>query len=151
MMLKNDFNSTSDRVEEGRRWVNGTLGQVSKLTDDSIWVMVNGVSHQISRVSWERVQYSYDPQTKGLQKRITASFTQFPIKLAWAITVHKAQGATYQSVGVDLADGMFASGQTYVALSRCVDMGKLYLSRPVSHEDILVSSEVKTFLDDCPL
>lgn len=148
MMLKNDFNSTSDRVEEGRRWVNGTLGQVSKLTNDSIWVMVNGVSHQINKVSWERVQYSYDPQTKGLQKRVTASFTQFPIKLAWAITVHKAQGATYQSVGVDLADGMFASGQTYVALSRCVDMSKLYLSRPVSHEDILVSSEVKAFLGD---
>ncbi len=148
MMLKNDFNSTSDRPEEGRRWANGTLGQVSKLTKDSIWVMVNGVSHQIDMAKWERAQYSYDPQTKGLQKRVTASFWQFPVKLAWAITVHKAQGATYQSVGVDLADGMFASGQTYVALSRCVDMDKLYFSRPISHEDILVSSEVKTFLED---
>lgn len=149
MMLKNDLGKMSDRPDEGRKWVNGTLGQISRLSKDSIWVMINGVSHQIDRATWFKVQYSYDAESKQLTKRITASFMQFPVTLAWAITVHKAQGATYQSVGVDMDKGMFAVGQTYVALSRCVDMNRLYLTRPVGNEDILTSNEVKEFLANC--
>lgn len=149
MMLKNDLGKMSDRPDEGRKWVNGTLGQISRLSKDSIWVMINGVSHQIDRAKWDKVQYSYDAKSKQLTKRVVASFTQFPVTLAWAITVHKAQGATYQSVGVDMDKGMFAVGQTYVALSRCVDMNRLYLTRPVGNEDILTSNEVKEFLANC--
>lgn len=146
MMLQNDSGKTSDRPNEGRKWVNGTLGQISRLSKDSIWVMINGVSHQIDRATWCKVQYSYDAKTKRLSKRKTAKFEQFPVTLAWAITVHKAQGATYQSVGVDMDRGMFAVGQTYVALSRCVDMNRLYLTRPIENSDILTSSEVREFL-----
>lgn len=146
MMLKNDYDTSSDRPNEKSRWVNGTLGVISRLSKDAIWVMINGVSHQISRYTWFKCQYSYDANSKTLSSRRTASFTQFPVTLAWAITVHKAQGATYQSVGVDLDKGMFAEGQTYVALSRCVDMNKLYLTRPINQKDILTSSEVKTFM-----
>lgn len=146
MMLKNDSDSTSSRPEEGRRWANGTLGQVSRLSEDHIWVMINGVSHQIDRVSWNKIQYAYDAGNKRLEGRITATITQFPVMLSWAITIHKAQGATYQSIGIDMANGMFAAGQTYVALSRCVDMNRVYLSRPITHEDILTSNEVKGFL-----
>lgn len=146
MMLRNDTGTPSDRPEEKGRWVNGTLGVVSKLSADSIWVMINGVSHQIDRVTWDKCQYAYDAESKKLNKRTTARFTQFPVTLAWAITVHKAQGATYQSVGVDLDNGMFAEGQTYVALSRCVDMNKLYLTRPIDGRDILTSNEVKAFM-----
>lgn len=147
MMLKNDSGTWSDRPEENRRWVNGTLGQISRLSRDSIWVMINGVSHQIDRCTWPKRQYSYDAKSRQLDSRKTAVFTQFPITLAWAITVHKAQGATYQSVGIDLDRGMFEVGQTYVALSRCVDMNKLYLSRPVSESDIKTSNEVKAFMN----
>jgi hypothetical protein len=146
MMLRNDSGTASDRPDENRRWVNGTLCQVLKLTDDQVWVMINGVPHQLDREVWNKFQYSYDPGLKKLAKRKTAEFTQFPITLAWAITVHKAQGATYQSVGLHLAGGMFAAGQTYVALSRCVDMNKLYLSRPIVREDIKVSNEVRVFM-----
>lgn len=147
MMLVNDQGDDGlGRPEEGRRWVNGTLGQVSRLSNDSIWVMINGVSHRINRHTWRKHQYSYDPSRKKLNTRSTAEFTQFPVTLAWAITVHKAQGATYQSVGIDLGTGMFAEGQTYVALSRCTDMNNLYLTRPISREDIITSNEVKAFM-----
>lgn len=148
MMLKNDYDTPSDHPEEKGRWVNGTLGVVSRLSKDAIWVMINGVSHQIGRYTWFKSQYSYDAKSKKLNSRRTAAFTQFPVTLAWAITVHKAQGATYQSVGVDLDKGMFAEGQTYVALSRCVDMNKLYLTRPIDERDILTSDEVKAFMSD---
>lgn len=146
MMLKNDTATSSSRSDERGRWVNGTLGQISRLSQDSIWVMINGVSHQISRCVWKKYQYAYDAKTKKLVHRVTATFAQFPVTLSWAITVHKAQGATYQSVGVDLDRGMFAEGQTYVALSRCVDMNKLYLTRPIEADDILTSNEVKAFM-----
>lgn len=146
MLLKNDANTYSDTPGEGRRWANGTLAQVSRLSEDSVWVMVNGVSHQLNRCVWSKRRYAYDPGKKELESRVTATFLQFPIALAWAITVHKAQGATYQSVGVDMGDGMFAEGQTYVALSRCVDMDHLYLTRPIGREDILTSNEVKEFM-----
>lgn len=148
MMLQNDSDSTSNRPEEGRRWANGTLGQISRLSEDHIWVMINGVSHQIDRVTWNKNQYAYDPRTKKLDRRVSASITQFPVTLSWAITIHKAQGATYQSIGIDMANGMFAAGQTYVALSRCVDMNRVYLTRPITHEDILTSNEVKGFLEE---
>ena len=151
MMLRNDSGTVSDRPNENRRWVNGTLGQVSKLTDDQVWVQIRGVSHQLDRETWTKIQYSYDPKMKQLTKRVTAEFVQFPITLAWAVTVHKAQGATYQSVGLNLAGGMFAAGQTYVALSRCVDMNKLFLSRPIEREDIKVSNEVRVFMEDTSL
>lgn len=146
MMLDNDLGTESDRQQEGRRWANGTIGQVSRLSSDSIWVMINGVSHQISRRIWMKRQYSYDANNKKLENRTTAAFAQFPLTLAWAITIHKAQGATYQSVGIDMGNGMFAEGQTYVALSRCVDMNRLYLSRPIESRDILTSNEVKRFM-----
>jgi len=148
MMLRNDSDSTSSKPEEGRRWANGTLGKVSRLSEGHIWVMINGVSHEIDRMNWCKRQYTYNAKTKKLENRVTAAIEQFPLMLSWAITIHKAQGATYQSVGIDLEDGMFAAGQTYVALSRCVDMQRIYLSRPVTREDILTSNEVKGFLDE---
>lgn len=148
MMLANDQGDESGFANEGRRWVNGTLGQISRLSKDSIWVMINGVSHQINKHTWHKSQYSYDSATKQLSSRPTAMFTQFPVALAWAITVHKAQGATYQSVGIDLDKGMFAEGQTYVALSRCTDMERLYLTRPISGDDIMTSAAVKSFMGD---
>lgn len=139
MMLKND-------TEKPRRWVNGTLGIITKLNDDLVRVNIDGVEHTIIPVSWDKIQYDYDPDERRLDKKVISSFKQLPIRLAWAITIHKSQGQTYQSVAIDLSDGAFAHGQTYVALSRCVSLGGLYLDSPIRREDIIVDPDIVHFM-----
>lgn len=139
MMLKNDRQKPS-------RWVNGTLGVVTKLSEDTIIVKINGVDHSVSRETWDSVRYSYNPEGRKLDKEVVSSFTQFPIRLAWAITIHKSQGQTYQSVAIDLSDGAFAHGQTYVALSRCQSLEGLFLTSPLRSEDIIVDQDVVEYM-----
>lgn len=150
IMLKNDAlddeQTFNDYGNTGRRWVNGTLGIISELGPNTIKVMINGVEHSIDRASWDKKEYAYNAETKKLTSQVVASFVQFPIRLAWALTIHKAQGQTYQSVEVDLEGGAFDSGQTYVALSRCVSLQNLYLAHPISREDIIVNQEVVNFM-----
>lgn len=147
MMIKNDHteNSSNDKRKKAR-WVNGTLGVISQLTDNGIKVEINGVSHWIDKEVWEKYQYSYDTSTKSLKKDVVATFSQYPIKLAYAITIHKSQGQTYDAVKVDLTKGAFAAGQTYVALSRCRSMSSLYLVSALKQEDIKVSQEVVNYM-----
>lgn len=139
MMLKNDRQKPS-------RWVNGTLGVITQLNDDSIKVKINGVEHSVSKETWNSVRYFYNSDERELEKETVSSFTQFPIRLAWAITIHKSQGQTYQSVAIDLSDGAFAHGQTYVALSRCQSLEGLYLTSPLKSEDIIVDQDVVEFM-----
>jgi len=139
MMLKND-------QEKPMRWANGTLGIVSKLSDDFIHVSIDGVEHSISRATWEKVTYEYDHVKRELKKEVVSTFTQFPMRLAWAITIHKSQGQTYRSVAVDMSDGAFAHGQTYVALSRCTNLGRLYLTTEIRPEDIIVDQVIVEFM-----
>lgn len=139
MMLKND-------TEKPRRWVNGTLGIVTKLNKDLVRVNVDGVEHTITPASWDKIQYDYDPDERRLDKKVISSFKQLPIRLAWAITIHKSQGQTYQSVAVDLSDGAFAHGQTYVALSRCVALEGLYLDSPIKRDDVIVDPDIVEFM-----
>lgn len=139
MMLKND-------TEKPRRWVNGTLGVVTKLNQDIVRVNIDGVEHTIAPASWDKIQYEYDPDERKLDKKVISSFKQLPIRLAWAITIHKSQGQTYQSVAVDLSDGAFAHGQTYVALSRCVSLEGLYLDSPVKRYDVIVDPDIVDFM-----
>lgn len=147
MMLVNDTaDSLNDSGNRGRRWVNGTLGVISELSESSIKVMINKVEHSIDRHEWTRNQYEYDATQKKLVARPVATFKQFPVRLAWALTIHKAQGQTYQSVAVDLDGGAFAAGQTYVALSRCVALENLYLATPIQRKDIIVNQEVVNFM-----
>jgi ATP-dependent DNA helicase PIF1 len=95
---------------------------------------------------WEKYRYSYSPATKSLKKDIVAEFTQFPLRLAWAVTIHKSQGKTYERAIVDLGQRSFAPGQTYVALSRISELDGLYLSRPLRPSDIIVDENVLRFM-----
>ncbi|HLU64242.1 MAG TPA: AAA family ATPase [Protaetiibacter sp.] len=138
MFLRNDAGG------EGR-WVNGTIGEVVRIGDD-VTVEVDGERHEVGPATWERYKYSYSPVTKQLTKDIVAEFTQFPLRLAWAVTIHKSQGKSYDSAIVDLGQRSFAPGQTYVALSRLTSLDGLYLTRPLRPSDIIVDDNVRRFM-----
>ena len=138
MFLRNDVGG------EGR-WVNGTIGEVVKITD-TVTVDVDGERHEVRPATWERYRYSYSAATKTLKKDVVAEFTQFPLRLAWAVTIHKSQGKSYDRAIVDLGERSFAPGQTYVALSRITALDGLFLTRPLRPSDIIVDENVKRFM-----
>lgn len=134
MMVKND---------SSRRWVNGSIGQVSGLGADFIRVNINGIHYTIGKESWTNNKYEYDEETSQLVQRAVGAFTQYPIQLAYAITIHKAQGKTYDKAIIDYSEGhAFAAGQSYVALSRCKSFDGLYLREPLTLEDIKIHPDV---------
>lgn len=139
MFLRNDAGG------EGR-WVNGSIGEVVRI-GDNVTVEVAGEQHEVAPAVWERYKYSYSPVTKQLTKDIVAEFTQFPLRLAWAVTIHKSQGKSYDSAIVDLGQRSFAPGQTYVALSRLTALDGLYLTRPLRPSDIIVDDNVRRFME----
>jgi len=140
MFLRNDTGQF-----DGPRWVNGSIGTVTKI-DSTVYVDVDGVEHEVEPAVWEKYKYTYDPVSKKLSKDVVADFTQFPLRLAWAVTIHKSQGKTYESAIVDLGARAFSPGQTYVALSRITSLDGLYLSRPLRPSDIMVDREVERFM-----
>ena len=137
MLLKND---------KEKRWVNGTIGIIDSLSRDEIKVKIDGIIYPISRETWSKIRYTYNQINKKIEEEVVSSFTQYPLRLAWAITIHKSQGHTYGSVIVDLGDGAFAHGQAYVALSRCKSLEGLYLKREVVRKDIIVDNSIISFM-----
>jgi hypothetical protein len=129
-----------------RRWVNGSIGEGVKIGQGTVTVEIDGEDHEVQPTIWEKYKYSYSPVTKTLTKDVVAEFTQFPLRLAWAVTIHKSQGKTYDRAIVDLGPRSFAPGQTYVALSRITELEGLYLTRPLRPSDIIVDDNVRRFM-----
>lgn len=144
MFLRNDVQ---------RNYVNGTIGIVNALSRDSIQVRVSekGDSErilEIDRQEWEIIKYEHDAENpQQIRSKVTGTFSQFPIKLAWAITIHKSQGKTFEKVIVDMGSGAFESGQTYVALSRCKTLEGIILKQPLRNRDIIVDERITQYYE----
>ena len=133
------------------QWVNGTLGHIDTITEDagSVTIRVtldNGYRGTISPYTWEAIRFVWDDTTQRIISEVVGSFTQYPLRLAWAVTIHKAQGKTFDAVGLDVGRGAFAPGQTYVALSRCRILEGLVLHTPLKPEHVLVDPRAQAFL-----
>ena len=138
MFIKNDLSN---------RWVNGTLGRVHSFDNNLIKVdVINGPSAglqvDLGRETWRKIKYQYSRESKRIDSKETGSVMQFPLTLAWAVTIHKSQGATYERVNIDLGTGAFADGQTYVALSRCRSPQGISLAQPIRSHDIRLDPKI---------
>lgn len=123
-----------------KRWVNGTMGRVVSLDASGVTVQIDGSSGAVcvTEDRWDQYEYSWDPSQRKLVAKVAGSFIQIPLAYAWATTIHKAQGQTFDHALVDMADGAFASGQTYVALSRCRTRAGLRLRRALREDDVRI-------------
>lgn len=139
IFIKNDYD---------RRWVNGTIGIVSAIDEESeaLYVVTDdGNEYDVKKDSWHNIRYKYNEKKKLIEEEVLGVFIQYPIRLAWAITVHKSQGLTFSRVVIDFTGGVFAGGQAYVALSRCTSLDGIILKRAISPADIFVRPEIATF------
>ncbi|HJD76687.1 AAA family ATPase [Bacteroides reticulotermitis] len=139
IFIKNDFE---------RRWVNGTIGTIAGIDEEeeTIYVITDdGKECDIKRDSWRNIRYRYNEKTKEVEEEVLGTFTQYPIRLAWAITIHKSQGLTFSRVVIDFTGGVFAGGQAYVALSRCTSLDGIQLKKPINRADVFVRQEIVNF------
>lgn len=137
MMIKNN----------GAMWVNGTIGTVTGWDDTSVKVALPSGSHSVERETWEVIDYRYNKKENRIEEYVVGSFSQFPVKLAWASTIHKSQGQTFDSVAIDMNKGAFAHGQLYVALSRCRSLQGIRMITPVALTDLCFDERVQWFIE----
>ncbi|OGC03986.1 AAA family ATPase [candidate division WOR-1 bacterium RIFOXYA12_FULL_43_27] len=138
MMLNND---------QFGRWVNGTMAKIKDIKKDELVIQLqSGETHEVNPYTWEIFHFSYNTRNRRIESEVTASFTQFPLKLAWAITIHKSQGKTFDRVVIDIGNGTFAHGQMYVALSRCRSLEGMVLKKPIKKGHIFMDWRVVKFV-----
>ena len=137
MFVKND---------SAMRWVNGTIGTIQSIREDSITVKTASGEFDVEPEKWKTIGYEFDELMDKIVERTLGAYEQFPLALAWAITIHKSQGKTLERVIIDLGYGAFAAGQLYVALSRCKSLQGIALKQPVNAADIRCDPEVVAFM-----
>lgn len=147
MFLKND---------PEKRWTNGSWGMVTALGTEGPTVQLEngpakGETHEVRPTTWENLEYQYDRSTKQITREQIGTYQQLPLRLGWAITIHKSQGQTFDHVYIDLGRGAFSHGQTYVALSRCRTLAGLALARPVNPEDVILDEQIGNYRRVFPL
>ena len=135
--------------DKEKRWVNGTIGIVIGIDEEEGIIGVvdeDGHEYDVVREVWENMRYTFNEKEQKIEEELLGTFVQFPLRLAWAITVHKSQGLTFRQVKIDFSGGgAFAGGQTYVALSRCSSLKGITLEEPIRRSDIFVRPEVVAF------
>ncbi|MBI2590459.1 MAG: AAA family ATPase [Candidatus Blackburnbacteria bacterium] len=142
MMLNNDSQG---------RWVNGTIGKIMKIKEDKesdiILVQMNdGKVREVTPFTWELFHFSFDQKKNSLVSKTAGTFTQYPIRLAWAVTIHKSQGKTFDNIIIDIGNGTFVHGQLYVALSRCTSLEGIVLKQPVAKKHIFMDWRIVKFV-----
>lgn len=145
MLLNNDTRG---------RWVNGSIGRIVEIRGlggvDEVTIIVelsSGELVEVAPFTWEIFHFDYDEKARAIESEIVGSFTQYPLKLAWAITIHKSQGKTFEKVTIDMGNGAFAHGQTYVALSRCSSLEGIALKKPINRSHIFMDYKIVDFLN----
>ena len=142
MFAKNDLSAE-------KRYYNGKIGEITGIGDDEIEVLCPGdaMAIEVEKAEWQNSKYTLNDTTQEIQEDVIGTFIQFPLKLAWAITIHKSQGLTFEKAIID-ARASFAHGQVYVALSRCKTLEGLVLSTPIATHSVKNDTTVIQFTDD---
>lgn len=143
MLLNNDAQ---------RRWVNGTIGRLKEIKehdnepDELMIELPERITVSVQPYTWEAYSFKLDPETRRVEPQSEGTFTQYPIKLAWAVTIHKSQGKTFDRIVIDLGRGTFAHGQLYVALSRCRSLEGITLKQLVQPRHVIMDPRVQSFM-----